>query len=234
MREQTDKDTPYDIYSTVVAHHYDVYISQSVAEPERYTRLISLFRNASPNDSINVYLNTPGGQLHTGLQLIDAIRNSRARVTTILDGAACSLGPLILFAGHDVVINENGMIMFHNYSGVPVGKGNEIRESSRAYDKLYDNLLKQYARPFLTDDEIQRVINGEDMYFVGDEITPRIERVREKRRLEVNENLKREYEKAGLGVTVLEDGTPVPQLKADKPTKGKKTKAKKDDDKGTG
>lgn len=200
---------PYEVYQTVVARQYDIYLNQAVEEPRHYSKLIDLFRNASSQDSINVFLNTPGGVLHTGVQLIGAMKDCQARVTTVLDGTAQSLGPLILFAGHDIVINDNAMIMFHNYSGHSFGKGNETREAQRAYDKMYLNLLETHARPFLSDEEIQRVINGEDMYFVGEEIQPRIEAVVKLRREELAEAVK----KAGFNLMFTEDGQAIPYMK---------------------
>ena len=177
LKQDVENEPPFHIYETGVAKNYSVYISEAIDAPNLYTHLFSFLRNAMPHDSITMYINSPGGNLSTGLQLITSINECQATVRTVLDGVAASLAPLILFAGHEIIINDNAMIMFHDYSTENYGKGNEIKSSAEAYEKLYKKLLKCYAHPFLSTQEIDQITRGQDFYFDSDEIIERLEKL---------------------------------------------------------
>lgn len=171
---------PYTILVRPLARLFEVYISQAFGHnTDQYVKLFDMIRSASPNDIIRININSPGGSLVTGLQLLNSMRESEAHIITVLDGEAFSLAPLILLAGDEIVVNDHSALMFHNYSWGNVGKGNETRERQMASDRQYKSMLKAYASPFLSDDEIDRVIRGEDLYYTTDEIRERLDLVRE-------------------------------------------------------
>lgn len=181
---------PYDLYELNVSRIYNIYINKQIYEADRYTDMINLIRNASQYDMINLYINSPGGNLYTGLQIINAMKDSQAHVRTILDGVAMSLAPLILFAGNDIVVNENTMIMFHDFSSIDSGKGSEMLSSAEAHGKFYKELLLSYAYPFLSEIEIENITKGIDVYFDYDEIVKRLDAVVKMREKEEKEQSK--------------------------------------------
>lgn len=193
---------PYDVFESIVARSYDIYLSEEIIEPNRYNHLFNLFRSVSPNDTINIYVNSEGGDLHTGLQFIKAMKACQARVITYLDGTAMSLAPLLLFAGDDIVVTEHSMIMFHDYSTVQYGKGNELVKQNNAYADLYVDMLYSYACPFLTEDEVTDIVTGKDMYCTGDDITQRIERI-----MKMNESAQEESNAAAETLDMVDNSS---------------------------
>jgi len=171
---------PYMMYESAnVARNIDIYISDEFAEPLLYCEMIHVIRTATPNDTIYLHLNTPGGRLDTGVQLISAIRSSEARIITILDGVAHSMGALLFLCGHEMIIHDHAQLMFHTYSGGVFGKGSDIRGQTDATEDWFRIIANDICYPFMSKREIQRMLKGEDFWFQTEQIEQRLEKMGE-------------------------------------------------------
>lgn len=171
---------PYMMYESAnVARNIDIYISDEFAEPLLYCEMIHVIRTATPNDTICIHLNTPGGRLDTGVQLISAIRSSEARIVTILDGVAHSMGALLFLCGHEMIIHDHAQLMFHTYSGGVFGKGSDIRGQTDATEDWFRIIANDICYPFMSKKEIQRMLKGEDFWFQTEQIEQRLTKMGE-------------------------------------------------------
>jgi ATP-dependent Clp protease, protease subunit len=167
---------PYKQYDqTFASQHVHFYLSKEIGEAEGYIDMVHRIVSASPSDVIYIHLNTPGGQMDTGVQIINAMRNSQAKIVTVLESTAYSLGTLIFLAGDEMVVNEHCMMMFHNFNGGLIGKGNELVSELEATIKWFASLAKDIYVPFLTEEEFERIVRGEDMWMQTPEIKRRLE-----------------------------------------------------------
>lgn len=172
------KKKPYQLYEQVyTATHLHFYLSEAIAEPDQYTDMIHRITRADASDTVFIHLNTNGGNLNTGVQLINAMQNSAAKIVTVLEAQAYSLGTLIFLAGDEMVVNDHCMMMFHNYSGGVEGKGNEQFAELDATIKWFNTLAKKIYVPFLTEEELADIIRGEDMWMQSSEIRKRLDRM---------------------------------------------------------
>ncbi len=154
-----------------------VYISEHLDSAEMYVELLDKLRNTSPQDIVYIYLNTAGGYIDTGIQLINAMKDCKARVITVLDGTVCSMGALIYLAADEYIVHDNCRLMFHNYSGGTYGKGHEqIAELASSVD-WYTQMFAEICFPFLSEEEIEEVIVGQDLWLSSDDIRERMETV---------------------------------------------------------
>lgn len=170
------KQKPYAQYDlTYSAQHTHYYLSEEIGEPKKYIDMIHRMNTASGADVIFIHLNTIGGQLDTGVQLINAMQNSQAKIVTILESAAHSLGTLLFLSGDEMVVNDNCIMMFHNFSGGFIGKGNEASAQLAATVKWFNALAKKIYIPFLTEDEFNKIIHGEDLWFLTPDIRKRLD-----------------------------------------------------------
>lgn len=169
---------PYKMYTHASSQqHVHFYLSKGIGEPDQYVDMVYRIASAGPNDVIYIHLNTPGGQIDTGVQIINAMRNSQAKVVTILESTAYSLGTLIFLAGDELVVHDNCMMMFHNFNGGLIGKGNELVSELEATVKWFEALAKDIYIPFLTEEEFDQIVRGEDMWIQTPEIKARLERM---------------------------------------------------------
>lgn len=156
-------------------HHY--YISQAIDSPIYYVEMIHNIQTAAPGSVVWIHLNTPGGVLETGVQLINAMQNSDAHIITSLEGQVASLGTLIFLAGDEFIVHDNSLMMFHNYSGGVFGKGHEQIAALEATTKWAEELMKRLYVPFISEEEFNRLKKGEDLYFHADETRKRLARM---------------------------------------------------------
>ena len=93
---QMPKKLPYTQFEyKYTAREIHFYISEDIGDPELYIDMIHTLNTATPNDIVYMHLNTSGGQLDTGVQIINAMKNSQAKVVTVLECMAHSLGTLL-------------------------------------------------------------------------------------------------------------------------------------------
>jgi len=174
--EDYEEIAPYQYYEQQLIqriHHF--YINQPFADSHLYIDMIHRIRSAVPGDIIHIHLNTPGGHLDTGIQLINAMQTSEAHIVCSLEAEAHSLGTLIFLAADEFVVHDNCMMMFHNYSGLVGGKGNEQAAQLGATIKWFNELARRLYVPFINEDELERILRGEDLWMHSDEIRERLE-----------------------------------------------------------
>lgn len=157
-----------------IARQISFYLSGEIGAPIEYTDLLYTLRAASPTDLILLHLNTPGGNFDTGLQIINNIAASDARVLTVLEARAYSMGAMIFLAGDELIVHDTCQLMFHNYSSALMGKGNEQQAQVLAIGKWFEKVMRHVCRPFLSEEEIVRILHGEDIWMDTDEIRRRL------------------------------------------------------------
>ncbi len=157
-----------------VVRQISFYLSGEIGAPIQYTDLLYTLRTASEVDIIYLHLNTPGGNFDTGLQIINNIAASPARVTTVLEARAYSMGALIFLSGDELIVHDTCQLMFHNYSSALIGKGNEQQAQVLAISKWFEKVMRNVCKPFLIDEEVERILRGEDIWMDSDEIRRRL------------------------------------------------------------
>ena len=153
------------------------YLCGDILEPQYYTELFYTLRTAAETDLIYLHINSPGGDFNTGLQIINNIIASEARVITILEARAYSMAALIFLAGDKLIVHDNCQLMFHIYSGYFSGKGNEQQAEVIAVGKWFEKVMARICIPFLTEAEIGRILKGADLWMDSDEISHRLMRM---------------------------------------------------------
>lgn len=169
---------PYGAYDEALSvRQLHFYISGEIVEPEQYTEMIHQIRSAQAHDIIHIHLNTPGGMLSTGVQILNAINVCPGLVVTHLEGEVCSMGSLIFLAGHEMIAYDHCLLMFHNYSGGVFGKGHEQRAALDASEKWFTSVQDKVCYPFLTKAELKKIKDGQDIWMQHDEIVRRLQKV---------------------------------------------------------
>ena len=95
-----------------------------------------------PDRDINMYINSPGGVIYSGLAIYDTMRSLRAEVSTICIGAAASMGTILLAAGQKVkrFALPNSTIHMHQPLGGATGQASDNEIHAREILRLQDTL----------------------------------------------------------------------------------------------
>ena len=166
---------PYEHFEQVLVkkiQHY--YLSGFIEVPTSYVKMIYSITTAGMDETIIIHLNTAGGDLSTGIQLINAMKYSQAHIICSLEGEAYSLGSLIFLAADEFLVHDNSTMMIHNFSGGIYGKGNEQVQQLEATIKWFNNLARDYYLPFISEKELTDILKGEDLWLQTDDIRKRL------------------------------------------------------------
>jgi len=86
-----------------------------------------------PKKDITLYINSPGGQVVSGLAIIDAMNHIKPSVSTLCVGMAASMGAVILSAGAKGkrFALPNAEVMIHQPSGGAEGMASDIEITAK-------------------------------------------------------------------------------------------------------
>ncbi|MBT3400305.1 MAG: hypothetical protein HN420_09965 [Rhodospirillaceae bacterium] len=96
-------------------------------------------------EEINVYLNSPGGSIATGLTIFNQLKNHSALVHTFVDGMACSIASVIAMAGDEITMNSGSVMMVHNPWSCVCGSAADMQSEADLLVRWRDELLKIYS-----------------------------------------------------------------------------------------
>jgi len=122
------------------------------------------------SSSINLYVNSPGGNVFAGVAIYNELRRYNKPVTAYVDGIAASIASLIVLAADRVVMPSNSMLMIHNAWMVAAGDYREFRDLADKLEKITDSVLvKTYqSKTDLSKDKIKNMMD-EETWLSGDE-----------------------------------------------------------------
>jgi len=148
--EQTNRgERAYDIYSRLLKDRI-IFIGAPIED--NFANLIIaqlLFLEAEdPEKDINLYINTPGGLVTSGLAVYDTMQYIRPNVCTICIGQASSMGALLLTAGAKGkrFALPNSRIMIHQPMGGFQGQATDVEIHAREILKMRERLNEIMAK----------------------------------------------------------------------------------------
>jgi len=167
-------------YTKPAACYHEFYLSGDVGSPDEYIEWFDIIRNCSPSDIVKIHINSPGGDLYTAIQFLRVVADCPGTVITSAEGACMSAATLIFMNADSYEVSPHSVFMFHNYSTGMYGKGGELYDSIMHERKWSESLLREVYRDFLTEEEIQAILENKDIWMDGHEVADRIEQRAEK------------------------------------------------------
>ncbi len=135
----------YDIYSRLLKERI-IILSDEVNHVTASLVIAQLlFLEAEdPSKDIQLYINSPGGEVSSGLMIYDTMQYIRPDVQTIGMGMAASMGAFLLLAGEPGkrFALPNAEVMLHQPSGGAQGQASDILISADHIRKTRERLNK--------------------------------------------------------------------------------------------
>ena len=96
-----------------------------------------------PEKDIQVYINSPGGVVTSGLAMYDTMQYVRCPVSTMCIGQAASMGAVLLSAGHKGrrFALPHARMMIHQPLGGARGQATDIEIQAREIKKMKETLI---------------------------------------------------------------------------------------------
>lgn len=103
-----------------------------------------LYLDSISHDDINLYINSPGGSITSGMAIYDTINYIKSDVSTICIGMAASMAAFLLSSGKKGkrYCLQNSEVMIHQPLGGASGQATEIKIAAKRILKLKDKLNK--------------------------------------------------------------------------------------------
>lgn len=157
VTKQAGTDRVADIYSVLLGQR--IVMLQSEFEDGMASSICSqlLYLDSQSNDEIQMYINSPGGQVTSAMAIYDTMQYIKSPVRTIVMGMAASAGSLILSAGTAGrrCALPNAKIMLHQpSSGQPRGTVTDLeihmRDLLRTKRQLNEVYVKHTGKDYNT------------------------------------------------------------------------------------
>jgi len=138
----------YDIYSRLLRERI-IFLGGEIDDDVANIIIAQLLflQSEDPKKDISLYINSPGGYVHSGLAIVDTMNHLKPDVSTVCVGMAASMGAIILSAGAKGkrFALENAEIMIHQPLGGAQGQASDIEINARQILKKREKLNKMLA-----------------------------------------------------------------------------------------
>ena len=122
--------------------------------------------SAANGGPVQLSINSGGGGVFAGKEMIDMIRNYRGTVTARITGLAASMASAIAAACHYVITTDQSTFMIHRASGMAAGNMNDMQKMRDVLEGLDIQLAELYSvksgRPV---PEILELMDAETWYY---------------------------------------------------------------------
>ena len=154
--EQTSRgERSYDIYSRLLKDRI-IFLGEEVNATTGSLVVAQLLflESEDPGKDIHLYINSPGGEVQSGMAIYDTMQYIKCDVSTICVGMAASMGAFLLAGGAKGkrFALPNSEIMIHQPSGGAKGQATEIQIAAenilKTKKKLNEMLAANTGKPY--------------------------------------------------------------------------------------
>lgn len=139
----------------------NLYIFGEIGWEVTDAQILETLNSLEPNEELTVYINSPGGDVFTGIAIYNLLMEKSPVVKVI--GLAGSIASLIACAGKQVLIADSAMFMIHNpWSYAWAGDENYFKKLSETLGQIKQTILKAYRKKTgKTDEDLTDMMTNE-------------------------------------------------------------------------
>ena len=120
------------------------------------------------NEDVELVINSPGGDVFNGLQMVHAIQDCHYKVTAKIEVMAASIAAVIALACDAVQIDKYSLLMLHNCWTFTAGNKEELQQeidAMAAIDTIIHNIVAEHCY----DDSIGEQMDKGDVWLTGED-----------------------------------------------------------------
>lgn len=160
----------------VTSHCIDIFINNTIEHSNQFLTAIQTIDGLNEGDVLKIHLNSGGGCLYSTDAFLRSLSDAQARgveTVAICTGIVASAATLIMLSCNDVVISPNTAFLFHCGGIAEGGTFAEFKASSAFGVRWMENIFKRYYSDVLEPIELERMMEGSDIWLTGDEMMNR-------------------------------------------------------------
>lgn len=125
---------------SILLNNRNIFLFGEINDEALYSFTLQLFSLVDSDDKINIFINSPGGDVLSGLAIYDLIRQYRNQIDLYCIGIAASMGAIILSAGSEGrrFILPHSKVMIHE----PLLAGNLAQKSASSIQATAESILE--------------------------------------------------------------------------------------------
>ncbi len=120
-------------------------------------------------DTVNVHINSCGGEVSEGLAIYNMLKNKGVKVVTYCDGFACSAASVVFMAGDERIMNEASLLMVHHPWTWMRGNAKDFRKKADDMDKIAQATIKAYMSKVSIDEKKLKELLDEESWISAEE-----------------------------------------------------------------
>lgn len=127
--------------------------------------VIEAINQAGDAQTLNVHINSPGGDVFEGRAIMAALSAFRGKTVAKIDALCASAATSIALACNEIHMAEGSFFMIHNASGMAWGDKTELRNTADILEKIEGAIVNDYtARTGKPEQEIRDKMQAETWF----------------------------------------------------------------------
>jgi ATP-dependent protease ClpP protease subunit len=115
---------------------------------------------------LNLYINSPGGDVFTASTMISMLKRVKDKGTTInayVDGLSASAASFLMMVADNVNLYKNSTVMIHKPMSWAVGNANDMQKTIDALNKIEESVMMPMymSKSKVSEEEIKSLIDAE-------------------------------------------------------------------------
>lgn len=184
-------DMPFPVVANVKQIvNYSIFLYGETVSAFDFAEAINAIENADEHDQITIYLSGGGGCVSSTDAFLHAINTAQergVRVHCIASGLVASAHTFIILSCSSYECAAGTHFLFHNGSLGDGGSYNQFKASSQFFLKYMETRFREMYEFFLSEKELDDILEGKDMWLTGSEFHARYEKRNELMEAEMKE-----------------------------------------------
>ena len=170
LEQNENGERGYDIYSRLLKDRIILLVGEINDEMSSIIVSELLFLESQNNEDINIYINSPGGSITSGMAIYDTINYISSKVNTICIGMAMSMGAFLLAStsGRRYALPHSEIMIHQPYGGIE-GVVSDIDIQAKRLLKTKSQMIELLAKYTKKDIDIIKNDIERDYYMSPDD-----------------------------------------------------------------
>lgn len=153
----------------------EIPIDEEVKGPSYYRNVAQAIRDSDEDDLIRFYIVSPGGRLDGLMSILSSIWKTEATTEAHIDGFADSASSMLCLHCDNVYVSPLASMLVHQVQYGVGGKSADIQAHVAHFTKFSETFFRDTYKHFLTDEEIQKCLDGYQLYLNAEQIVERLQ-----------------------------------------------------------
>ena len=98
----------------------------------------------SGTGDIEVWLDSPGGDVMAATQIYNMLKNYKGKVTVKIDSLAASAASVVAMAGDEILMSPLSLMLVHNPLTIAAGNVNDMQKAIDMLDEVKESIINAY------------------------------------------------------------------------------------------